>query len=216
MEAILSAAGGIAFFFAALFLHGRTSNPKLLWVAAGLAFLGGLATMRGSLDDQVFGTLADVNVLFPAIVAAVAIAVSAIDLSDGRPDKPATIALFFVPSAFPYLVSALAADNLTRAMVLGLLAGIAAQRDNETHEKVVKWIAVGLGLAAGWAFALSNLGAGIADWLYPQLVGIVGFIAILTWAADFIDKKPGWQATAAGYIIPVTLPFVGLLVEGVL
>lgn len=216
MEAILSAAGGIAFYIAALFLHARTSNPKMKWVAAGLAFFGGLAVARSALDNQVFGPLADLHPVIPAIVAATVLAVAGIDLSDGRPDKPATTALFFVAPSFPYLVSGLASDNLTRALVLGLLAGIAAQRENDTHEQVIKWIAVGLGLAAGWAFSLTGIGQGLAGWLYPQLVGIVGFVAILTWFADLIDKKPGWQATAAGYVIPVSLPFVGLLVESVI
>lgn len=218
MQAFLAASGGIAFYIAALFLHARTSNPKLKWVAAGLAFFGGMAVARSTLDDQVFNTLADLHPVIPAVIAATAIAVAGIDLSDGRPDKPATTALFFAVPTFPYLVSGLASDNLTRAVVLALLAGIAAQREseNDAHELVVKWIAVGLGLTAGWAFSQSSFGQGFVGWFYPQLIGIIGFFALLTWAADMLDKKPGWMATAAGYVIPVSLPFVGILVESVL
>lgn len=216
MQAFLAASGGIAFYVMALFLHARTTNPKLKWVAAGLALFGGLAVARSSLDNQVFGTLADLHPVIPAVAAAVALAVAAVDLSDGRPDKPATSALFFIPITFPFLVSGLASDHMTRAVVLALLAGIAAQRENDTHEIVVKWIAVGLGMAAGVSFAQSDWGQAFIGWFYPQLVGIIGLFALLTWGADLLDKKPGWMATAAGYVIPISLPFVGVLVESVL
>lgn len=217
MLASLGAAiGGIAFYLGALFLHGKSGgNNTVQWIAAVTAFAGGVAVAASQVDNQVFDTVARVHPVIPGLVGAVALSVAAVDLSDAKPDRPATHALFYFSLGLPYFLAGLAADDLSRAILLATVAAVGAMREADAHETIIRWIAAGVGVAAGISFARTGVASAMVSFLGQWPVGLIGFFAMLAALVTIAKREPGWMMTSSAYVLPVSLPALGALITSV-
>jgi hypothetical protein len=216
LASVATALGGIAFYLGALFVHQKSGGHNTIqWIAAVTAFVGGVAVAASQLDNQVFDTVARVHPVLPGLVGAVALAVAVIDLSDAKPDRPAMHAVFYFSAGLPYLLAGLKSDDLSRAILLAVIAAIGAMREADAHVMVIRWVAAGVGLAAGISFARTGVADGVVSFLGNYPVGFIGFFAALAVIVTVFKKEPNWMMTSSAYVLPVSLPSLGVVITTV-